>query len=380
MKTLVIGASTNKDRYSYKAIQRLRKLNFDVYALGLNEGEIIVEIESFAFTSNNVTYGVAGEMMGYWKFFPSTKDPENIWGCIPMWGFAKIKHSNNKELKTGERLFGYFPASNILVMKPIKVSQKTFIDGQDHRKDLPPVYNNYIRLNNEDSYNKDNDNLRALLFPLHITSFCLCDYLQYEDYLGAEQIIIVSASSKTAIGLAQGLHREKGRPEIVGLTSKRNLDFVKDLNSYDHVITYDELDNINIDSPAVMVDMARNREILGKLHSSLGNKMIKCITVGMTHWDNETTADDTMGQLMNRERTEFFFAPDHIQKRISDWGTEGYNQKTSSFMDTRAEQSKSWMNIKEVSGLDNFLSTYDNVIQGDINPNEGIIVNIKSIP
>lgn len=346
----------------------------------LNEGEIIVEIESFAFTSNNVTYGVAGEMMGYWKFFPSTKDPENIWGCIPMWGFAKIKHSNNEELKTGERLFGYFPASNILVMKPIKISQKTFIDGQDHRKDLPPVYNNYIRLNNEDSYNKDNDNLRALLFPLHITSFCLCDYLQYEDYLGAEQIIIVSASSKTAIGLAQGLHREKGGPEIVGLTSKRNLDFVKDLNSYDHVITYDELDNINIDSAAVMVDMAGNREILGKLHSSLGNKMIKCITVGMTHWDNETTADDTMGQLMNRERTEFFFAPDHIQKRISDWGTEGYNQKTSSFMDTRAEQSKSWMNIKEVSGLDNFLSTYDNVIQGDINPNEGIIVNIKSIP
>ena len=346
----------------------------------LNEGEIIVEIESFAFTSNNVTYGVAGEMMGYWKFFPSTKDPENIWGCIPMWGFAKIKHSNNEELKTGERLFGYFPASNILVMKPIKVSQKTFIDGQDHRKDLPPVYNNYIRLNNEDSYNKDNDNIRALLFPLHITSFCLCDYLQYEDYLGAEQIIIVSASSKTAIGLAQGLHREKGGPEIVGLTSKRNLDFVKDLNSYDHVITYDELDNINIDSPAVMVDMAGNREILGKLHSSLGNKMIKCITVGMTHWDNETTADDTMGQLMNRERTEFFFAPDHIQKRISEWGTEGYNQKTSSFMDTRAEQSKSWMNIKEVSGLDNFLSTYDNVIQGDINPNEGIIVNIKSIP
>ena len=346
----------------------------------LNEGEIIVEIESFAFTSNNVTYGVAGEMMGYWKFFPSTKDPENIWGCIPMWGFAKIKHSNNEELKTGERLFGYFPASNILVMKPIKVSQKTFTDGQDHRKDLPPVYNNYIRLNNEDSYNKDNDNIRALLFPLHITSFCLCDYLQYEDYLGAEQIIIVSASSKTAIGLAQGLHREKGGPEIVGLTSKRNLDFVKDLNSYHHVITYDELDNINIDSPAVMVDMAGNREILGKLHSSLGNKMIKCITVGMTHWDNETTADDTMGQLMNRERTEFFFAPDHIQKRISDWGTEDYNKKTSSFMDNRAEQSKSWMNIKEVSGLDNFLSTYDNVIKGDINPNEGIIVNIKSIP
>ena len=41
MRTLIIGASTNKDRYSYKAIQKLRKLNFDVCALGLCEGEVM---------------------------------------------------------------------------------------------------------------------------------------------------------------------------------------------------------------------------------------------------------------------------------------------------------------------------------------------------
>ena len=41
MKTLIIGASTNKDRYSYKAIRKLRKINFNVCALGLNEGEIM---------------------------------------------------------------------------------------------------------------------------------------------------------------------------------------------------------------------------------------------------------------------------------------------------------------------------------------------------
>ena len=41
MRTLIIGASTNKDRYSYKVIRKLRKLNFDVYALGLYEGEIM---------------------------------------------------------------------------------------------------------------------------------------------------------------------------------------------------------------------------------------------------------------------------------------------------------------------------------------------------
>ena len=41
MRTLIIGASTNEDRYSYKAIQELRKLNFDVCALGLKDGEVM---------------------------------------------------------------------------------------------------------------------------------------------------------------------------------------------------------------------------------------------------------------------------------------------------------------------------------------------------
>ena len=55
------------------------------------------------------------------------------------------------------------------------------------------------------TYDPSKDNLRSLLFPLHITSFCICDALEEESYLDADQIIIVSASSKTAIGLAQGL-------------------------------------------------------------------------------------------------------------------------------------------------------------------------------
>ena len=55
MKTLIIGASTNQDRYSYKAIQKLRKLNLDVYALGLNEGEIMdVEIQTKPINYKNI--------------------------------------------------------------------------------------------------------------------------------------------------------------------------------------------------------------------------------------------------------------------------------------------------------------------------------------
>ena len=36
----------------------------------LAKGDILVHIERFAFTANNVTYGAAGNTIGYWKFFP----------------------------------------------------------------------------------------------------------------------------------------------------------------------------------------------------------------------------------------------------------------------------------------------------------------------
>ncbi len=55
MKTLIIGASTNTDRYSYKAIQKLRKQNLDVCALGLNDGEIMdVKIQTKPFNHKNI--------------------------------------------------------------------------------------------------------------------------------------------------------------------------------------------------------------------------------------------------------------------------------------------------------------------------------------
>ena len=344
----------------------------------INKGEILVKIESFAFTANNVTYGVAGDTIGYWKFFPAAQNENNEWGCIPMWGFAEIIESNIHNLYVGERLFGYFPAADSLVLNPIKISDQSFSDGKKHRKDLPPVYNNYVRLSGEEGYDSSMDPIRALLFPLHITAFCLCDALEEEKYLGASQIIIISASSKTAIGLAQGLAASKSSPKIVGLTSLTNSKFVEDLHCYNEVISYNQLDKIDYSQSTLIVDMAGNREILGTLHAELAENMLKCLTVGMTHWDNKTTAEDALGQAMLRDRTEFFFAPAHIQKRVGDWGHKGYAQKTNDFMSARAQQSKNWMQVKMIAGLENFTDTYEEVVGGKINPNEGIIVNLNN--
>ena len=349
----------------------------DSNAVSIHDGEIAVRIESYAFTANNVTYGVAGDTIGYWKFFPAENNAENKWGCIPMWGFAEITHSKIEGLNLGERLFGYFPAADSLILSPIKISDQSFSDGKEHRKELPLFTIIMSDLPEIKTMIQSMDAVRALLFPLHITAFCLCDSLAEDSYLGASQIIIVSASSKTAIGLAQGLADAENSPKVVGLTSASNSKFVESLGCYDEVISYDELSNVDYSAGSVMVDMAGNREILGTLHGELGDNMLKCLTVGMTHWDNETTAEDALGQAMLRDRTEFFFAPAHIQKRIGDWGHDGYAEKTNSFMTARALQSKNWMQVKEIHGLENFISTYEEVVAGKINPNEGIIVNLK---
>ena len=78
----------------------------------INEDEILLKIERFSFTANNVTYGVAGDTIGYWQFFPAIDDPDNSWGCIPVWGFAEVVISNKEAIEQGERIFGYIPPAN----------------------------------------------------------------------------------------------------------------------------------------------------------------------------------------------------------------------------------------------------------------------------
>jgi len=342
----------------------------------LGDGEVCLKIERFAFTSNNVTYGVAGETFGYWKFFPPLNDMNNEWGCLPVWGFAEISHSKNKCLNIGERIFGYFPLASSLIVNPVKISNQSFTDGAERRKELPSVYNTYIRTSSDINYNKALDNIRALLFPLHVTAFCLCDFLQEESYYKSAQILILSASSKTAIGIAQGLAEQKNVPDVVGITSDKNVVFANNLGCYNQVFSYRNLDMINSDVATVIVDMTGNREILGALHNSLRRHMVKCITVGMTHWDNKTKTKDLLSQMMIRDRTEFFFAPAHVKKRINDWGQKIFNKKTESFMSTRIMQSREWIRVKEVQGLDNFISIYNDFASGKINPKEGIIVQL----
>ena len=82
---------------------------------------------------------------------------------------------------------------------------------------------------------------QALLRPLFMPSFLVDDFLAENEFFGAEAVMLSSASSKTAFGLAHLLHTRDNGIKVIGLTSAGNTSFVKSLGCYDEVVSYDRV-------------------------------------------------------------------------------------------------------------------------------------------
>ena len=348
----------------------------------LAQGEALLKIERFSFTANNVTYGASGDTIGYWRFFPPSQQESqqtgqqdgDTYGLIPVWGMAEVVESQCDGVATGERVYGYFPPAHFLKVTPGRINPYQFTDMADQRAELPPIYNNYTRLDNEPGYERALDNHRALLQPLHATSYLLCDKLGMEKNYGAEQVIIVSASSKTAIGLAYGLAQSADKPHLVGVTSPGNADFVAGLGHYDQVVTYDDLAAIETRA-ATIVDMSGNSGYLGRLHAHLGNAMVQCVNVGLTHWDRLGNEDADAAKIIT-ERSNFFFAPSHAAHRSNEWGAEEFTKRMQAFLAGSIAASQGWMQVVEAHGLEALAARYGAMVEGQFDPTEGLIITL----
>lgn len=343
----------------------------------LQTGEILCRVDRFALTANNITYGVVGEKIGYWQFFPA----EAGFGVIPVWGFADVVVSRHPDVPVGERLYGYFPMGTHVVLQPQSIKPERLMDGSPHRAKLPLVYNSYARTAAEAQFDPSMENERMLLLPLYVTSYCLYDFLLDNHWFGAQQLVIVSASSKTALGLALAVNMAFGSstdmtaavaeksPTVIALTSQRNLEWVEGLDIYQQVCSYENLKEIDSRVPTVIVDMSGNGKVLSALHAHLGDNMRYCCNVGITHY-----ADTGMGPGFIRERSAMFFAPSHIEKRGKDWGPGVFQQKVFEFWQRAARQSRDWLAIEKFDGPQGMENAYHKVLAGQVRPHQGVIV------
>lgn len=334
----------------------------------LQPGQVLLKVDQFAFTSNNVTYAAFGDAMSYWNFFPA----EEGWGRIPVWGFGDVIRSEQEGIAPGERFYGYFPMSSYLVVEPERIGASGFHDGAAHRKPLHPLYNQYLRTSADPSYQKNSEAEQMLFRPLLLTSFLIDDFLFDNGFFGADAVILSSASSKTSYGLAFMLARRAGKTyQVIGLTSPGNVEFVKKLGCYDQVLTYDQATSLPADTPVVYVDMAGNGEVRSTLHHHFGDNMKYSCAVGGTHWEQRSGAGNLPGA-----RPTLFFAPAQAKKRAADWGPHGVQERFADVWQAFLAEAQGWMKVTRQSGPDAVEQVYRDMIEGRARPDEGHVLSL----
>ena len=334
-------------------------------AAALPADALLVKVERFAFTANNVTYAVMGEALKYWQIFPA---PQGF-GNIPVWGFGDVIASRHPGVAVGERLFGYFPMATHLVIEATDVSKRALRDGAAHRQQVSPVYNLYSRVTGDPAFAGHQGDLQALLRPLFMLSFLVDDFLAENDDFGARSVLLSSASSKTAFGLAHLLHT-RGR-KVIGLTSAGNSGFVASLGCYDEVVSYDRVTSLPSDAPVAFVDMAGNSALRAELHHHFRDQMTCSVRVGLTH--RGTDADE--GALPGA-KPRWFFAPDHIRKRAKEWGPGGIEQRFGAAWTGFAPLLEKCLTVVESRGPEAVQRIYLDTLKGRIPPEQGHMLSL----
>ncbi|TPQ32421.1 DUF2855 domain-containing protein [Bradyrhizobium guangdongense] len=326
---------------------------------------LLVKVDRFAFTANNITYAVMGDELKYWHLFPAPTG----FGNVPVWGFGDVIASKHPNVAVGERLFGYFPMASHLVIEAADVSKRALRDAAAHRQVAAPVYNQYARVTGDPAFEGHAGDLQALLRPLFMLSFLVDDFLSENADFGARTALLSSASSKTAFGLAHLLHSRGVK--VIGLTSAGNAGFVSSLGCYDEVVTYDRVTSLAADAPVLFVDMAGSSALRAALHRHFGEQMKYSGRVGLTH--RATEADEP---VLPGAKPRFFFAPDQIRKRAKEWGPGGIDQRFGVAWAGFAPLLDKCLTVVESRGPEAVQQIYLDTLKGRIPPEQGHMLSL----
>ncbi|MFN9498012.1 MAG: DUF2855 family protein [Erythrobacteraceae bacterium] len=339
----------------------------DVPLPPLAEGAVRLAVESFSVTANNITYAVVGDGFKYWDFFPA---PEGM-GIVPMWGHAKVIESRHPEIAVGERVYGYLPMASHLDVLPVRVTPSGFSDTTDYRQPMSPVYNSYTRLAADPEHDGLREAERMIFGPLFRTGFLIEYFLRGEDWFGAEQLIVTSASSKTAMGLASVARQCSPGIRRIGLTSKGNVGFVAASGLYDEVVAYDDLERLPV-VRSVSVDFAGNADLLARIHRHFEDALVHSALVGATHIEARSVFGK--GEPLPGPKPALFFAPDHAVAFYKAHGAEEGGKLVAAAWREFLKVAEGTVAIERHKGLEAARTVFLAMVGGAIDPAKGIVI------
>jgi len=335
----------------------------------LADGMVRLAVESFSVTSNNVTYAAVGDGFRYWDFFIA---PDG-WGIVPMWGHARVIESRCPDIAVGERVYGYLPMASHLDVQPGKITASGFADMAEHRQPMSSIYNQYARLAADPEHDPAREGERMIFGPLFRTGFLIEYFMRAQNWFGAGQVIITSASSKTALGLAAVAKEKSIGIRRIGLTSPSNVSFVEASGLYDEVVAYDGIASV-APQQSVSVDFAGNAALLGQIHKHLAESLNYSCLVGATHIEARS-AMASAGSLPGAKPV-LFFAPDHAVALFKELGVEEASRQIAVSWQAFLDAADSTIAITRLSGLSEARRVFLEMVAGKVDPSQGIVIEI----
>ncbi|MGB3733304.1 MAG: DUF2855 family protein, partial [Ilumatobacter sp.] len=261
-----------------------------------------------------------------------------------------------------------------------------FRDDGAHRAAHAPVYRTYVSTEADPMYPaategvddsiEDAEDRHALLRGLALTGFLAEEFFADgggtdEAYFGASRVVVLSASSKTALGFADRAAR-RGGVDVVGVTSAGNREMVEATGFYDVVVSYDEIATLATDGGAVSIDMAGNPAALAAVHDHFGDGLAYSMTVGRSHHDAEASTEIEMAG----PAPQLFFAPSEVSRRSEQWGREEYGRRCADAIAGFATASHAWLTVEHRTGAEGAQGAWADVHAGSVAPSVGLVARV----
>jgi hypothetical protein len=207
--------------------------------------------------------------------------------------------------------------------------------------------------------------------PLFRTGFLIEYFLRGQDWFGAEQLVVTSASSKTAMGLASVARQSSPGIRRIGLTSKGNVGFVEASGLYDEVVAYDDLERLPV-VRSVSVDFAGNAELLARVHRHFEDALAHSALVGATHIEARSVFGG--GEPLPGPKPQLFFAPDHAVAFFKAHGQLEGGKLVAAAWREFLGAADGTIAIERHAGLGAARDVFVTMLSGQIDPAKGIVI------
>jgi hypothetical protein len=211
-----------------------------------------------------------------------------------------------------------------------------------------------------------------VLGPLFGTGFLLDAWLAEQEQFGARQIVLSSASSKTALAAAFQLSQRPQRDfQLMALTSPRHRSFCERVGCYDRVVEYEALGAQPKDTPTVLLDFAGDAGTVRAVHEHFGSALRYSCQIGFTHGSDLQPLQGLPGPA-----PELFFAPTHLEQQQKRKGAAAFGEELRAAQLAFFTFARGWLQIVHKTGQAQIEQAWREALAGRVDPACGVILSL----